>query len=191
MKIVGQLIGFHADQRRFHAIDGGIELVDLHAAQLPAFDDYSMQGRTYRYMTAEPLYPFGFGLSYTKFDYSELQIDQPTLALADSLHVTLTLTNCGESDSAEVAQFYLSDLQASTIVPRHHLIGFERVDLKAGESKTLKFTITPEMMSFYNDDGKLTLEPGEFKLEVGGCSPSQRGQDLGAPKPVTAIFDVK
>ena len=159
--------------------------------QLPAFDDYSMNGRTYRYMTEEPLYPFGFGLSYSRFDYSDLQLDKTTLALGDSLHVRLTLTNCGDSDSAEVAQFYLSDLHASTVVPLHHLIGFERVNLKAGESNMLKFTITPEMMSFYNDDGKLTLEPGEFRLEVGGCSPSKRGQDLGAPKPITAVFEVK
>jgi beta-glucosidase len=160
-------------------------------AQLPAFDDYSMNGRTYRYMTVEPLYPFGFGLSYTQFEYSELQLDKPTLPMGDSLHVSLTLTNRGGSDSAEVAQFYLSDLHASTVVPLHHLIGFERVYLKAGESKTLKFTITPEMMSFYNDDGKLTLEPGQFKLEVGGCSPGARGQALGAPKPVVAMFEVK
>ena len=150
-----------------------------------------MNGRTYRYMTEEPLYPFGFGLSYSRFEYSELQLDKTDLALGDSLNVSLTLTNSGESDSAEVAQFYLSDLQASTIVPLHHLIGFERVTLKAGESRTLKFTLTPEMMSFYNDDGKLTLEPGEFRLEVGGCSPGKRGQDLGAPKPVTAVFEVK
>ena len=159
--------------------------------QLPPFDDYCMNGRTYRYMTEEPLYPFGFGLSYSKFDYSELQLDKSTLPLGDSLNVSLTLTNCGESNSAEVAQFYLSDLHASTVVPVHHLIGFERVMLKAGESKALKFTITPEMMSFYNDDGKLTLEPGQFRLEVGGCSPSKRGQELGAPKPVTAMFEVK
>jgi beta-glucosidase len=159
--------------------------------QLPAFDDYSMNGRTYRYMTEEPLYPFGFGLSYSKFEYSDLQLDKTTLAIGDSLKVSLTLRNSGASDSAEVAQFYLSDLQASTVVPLHHLIGFERVFLKAGESKTLKFTVTPEMMSFFNDDGKLTLEPGQFLLEVGGCSPSKRGQDLGAPKPVTAMFEVK
>jgi beta-glucosidase len=159
--------------------------------QLPAFDDYSMQGRTYRYMTQEPLYPFGFGLSYSQFKYSELQLDKTTVALGDSLHLSLTLTNSGASDSAEVAQFYLSDIHASSIVPLHHLIGFERVHLKAGESKALHFTLTPEKMSFYNDDGKLTLEPGEFKLEVGGCSPSQRGQDLGASKPVTAVFEVK
>jgi len=159
--------------------------------QLPPFDDYSMNGRTYRYMTEEPLYPFGFGLSYSRFDYSELQLDKLTLALGDSLNVSLTLSNCGDSDSAEVAQLYLSDLYASTIVPLHHLICFERVFLKAGESRMLNFTITPQMMSFYNDDGKLTLEPGEFRLEVGGCSPSKRGQELGAPKPVTAVFEVK
>jgi beta-glucosidase len=159
--------------------------------QLPPFDDYSMKERTYRYMTAEPLYPFGFGLSYSKFEYSDLQVDKTTLALGDSLTVGLTLTNSGGSDSAETAQFYLSDLHASTIVPLHHLIGFERVMLKAGECRTMKFTVTSEMMSFINDDGKLTLEPGEFRLEVGGCSPSKRGQELGAPKPVTALFEVK
>jgi beta-glucosidase len=160
-------------------------------AQLPPFDDYNMNGRTYRYMTEEPLYPFGFGLSYSRFDYAELQLEKTELALGDSLNLRLTLTNCGDLDAAEVAQFYLSDLHASMVVPVHYLIGFERVMLKAGESKTLKFTITPEMMSFYNDEGKLTLEPGEFRLEVGGCSPSKRGQELGAPTPVTAIFTAK
>jgi beta-glucosidase len=149
-----------------------------------------MNGRTYRYMTEEPLYPFGFGLSYSKFEFSDLQLDKQTLAIEDSLNISLTLTNNGGSDSAEVAQFYLSDIHASSIVPLHHLVGFERVALKAGDSKTLQFSLTPEMMSFYNDEGKLTLEPGKFKLEVGGCSPSNRGQELGAPKPVTAIFDV-
>ncbi|WP_345324955.1 fibronectin type III-like domain-contianing protein [Candidatus Villigracilis proximus] len=142
-------------------------------------------------MTEEPLYPFGFGLSYTCFEYSDLQLDKKNHTLGDSLNVSLTLRNNGASDSAEVAQFYLTDTQASSIVPLHHLIGFERVTLKAGESRKIKLTITPEMMSFFNDDGKLTLEPGEFRLEVGGCSPSNRGQDLGAPKPVTAIFEIK
>jgi hypothetical protein len=69
-----------------------------------------------------------------------------------SLNVSLTIRNRGDSDSAEVAQFYLSDLRASTIVPFHYLIGFERVNLRVGESKTLKFTITPRMMSFYNEE---------------------------------------
>ena len=133
-----------------------------------------MQGRTYRYMSEEPLYPFGFGLSYSYFEYSDLQLEKTNITLGDSLNISLTVRNSGARTSAEVAQFYLSDLYASTIVPIHHLVGFERVTLKAGESRTLKFTLTPEMMSFYNDDGKLTLEPGEFRLEAGGCSPGKR-----------------
>jgi beta-glucosidase len=159
--------------------------------QLPAFNDYSMKGRTYRYMNDEPLYPFGFGLSYSDFEYSDLKLDQTEVSLGESLNISLIVHNSGGRDSAEVVQFYLSDLHASTLVPLHHLIGFERVTLEAGESRTLKFTFTPEMMSFYNDDGKLTLEPGEFRLEVGGCSPGKRGQDLGAPQPVSAVFEVK
>jgi beta-glucosidase len=159
--------------------------------QLPAFDDYSMQGRTYRYLTEEPLYPFGFGLSYSCFEYSDLRLDQTEPALGDSVDVSVNLHNRGSQDSAEVVQFYLSDLQSSTIVPLHHLVGFERVVLKAGESRTVKLRLTPQMMSFYNEDGKLTLEPGEFRLEVGGCSPGERGQELGAPRPVTALFEVK
>ncbi len=122
--------------------------------QLPAFDDYSMKGRTYRYMTEEPLYPFGFGLSYSRFEYSELQLDKTEIAQGDFLNVSLTVHNTGDRDSAEVVQFYLSDLQSSTIVPLHRLVGFERVVLKAGESHSVKFTLTPEMMSFYNDEGQ-------------------------------------
>jgi beta-glucosidase len=150
-----------------------------------------MQGRTYRYMTEEPLYPFGFGLSHSRFEYSDLQLDAASIAVGDSLDIHLNVTNTGERDSDEVVQFYLSNLQASTVVPLHHLVGFERLRLKAGERRRLTFRLTPEMMSFFNEDGKLTLEPGEFRLEVGGCSPGQRGQDLGAPEPVTAVFEVK
>jgi beta-glucosidase len=130
-------------------------------------------------------------LSYSCFEYSDLQLDRTQIMRGDSLPLSLTLYNSGGRDAAEVVQFYLSDLEALTIVPRHHLVGFERLALKAGESRTVKFTVTPEMMSFYNDDGKLTLEAGEFRLEAGGCSPGQRGQDLGAPRPVSAVFEVK
>jgi len=158
--------------------------------QLPAFDDYSMNGRTYRYITKEPLYPFGFGLSYSRFEYTDLQIDTQSIKAGEDLTVKVTIRNQGDQNAAEVVQFYLSDLKASTIVPLHHLVGFERVMLEAGESRTISFSLTPEMMSFFNDEGELTLEPGEFKLEIGGCSPGKRGQELGAPKPVVAIFEV-
>ena len=90
-----------------------------------------------------------------------------------------------------MAQFYLSDLEASTIVPQQHLVGFERVTLAPGEVRTLQFSLTPAMMSFYDDAGQLTLEPGRFRLQVGGCSPGARGQVLGAPAPLWAEFSVR
>jgi beta-glucosidase len=142
-------------------------------------------------MTEEPLYPFGFGLSYSTFEYMDLNLKKNEIDIGDSLDVSVTVRNTGDRTAPEVAQFYLSDLEASTLVPLHKLVGFERVTLEAGESCTLEFTLTPEMMSFFDDDGKPTLEHGEFRLEVGGCSPGQRGQELGAPIPVTANFTVK
>jgi beta-glucosidase len=96
--------------------------------------------------------------------------------------------NTGECAAAEVVQFYLSDLEASAPVPLQHLVGFERVFLQPGESRTLPFTLTPEMMSFFDEQGELQLEAGAFRLEVGGCSPGKRGLELGAPTPVTAAF---
>ena len=159
--------------------------------QLPPFDDYSMDRRTYRYMREEPLYPFGFGLSYSKFVYQNLNIDNRSINPGDSLHINFELINYGDRPASEIVQFYLSDLEASTTVPLNRLIGFERIDLLAGEKKEVEFLITSEMMSFYDDDGNITLEPGEFRLEIGGCSPGKRGQDLGAPKPVSAIYELK
>ena len=160
-------------------------------AQLPDFNDYSMNNRTYRYMTEEPLFPFGFGLGYSQFEYSNLKLEKEDIPLGESLNVSLTVQNTGDQAAAEVVQFYLQDIHASTIVPLHHLVGFERIVLQAGQRSAVKFKLTPEMMSFYNDEGKLTLEPGDFCLEIGGCSPSERGQQLGAPKPVIEIFKVE
>jgi beta-glucosidase len=158
--------------------------------QLPPFEDYTMAGRTYRYMTVEPLYPFGFGLSYSNFEFANLLLEKSELNAGENLDISLTVTNTGDRTATEVAQCYLSDLEASTTVPLSKLVDFERITLDPGESKTVQFSLTPEMMSFFNDGGKLILEPGDFRLEVGGCSPGKRGQDLGAPAPVTAIFQV-
>jgi beta-glucosidase len=87
-----------------------------------------------------------------------------------------------------VVQYYLSDLQASTEVPLNSLVGFQRVSLKAGESQTVEFIVTPEMMKMVNDAGQQVLEPGDFRLTVGSCSPGQRGIDLGAAQPLSAVF---
>ena len=159
--------------------------------QLPPFEDYSMEGRTYRYMTAEPLYPFGFGLSYSQFEFAELELEKAEVPAGSCLGFSVKVKNSGHRTADEVAQYYLSDLEASTFVPQHHLIGFERVALEPGESCKLHFAITPEMMSFFNDQGRLTLEPGTFRLEVGSCSPGPRGQALGAPASLSAEFRVK
>jgi beta-glucosidase len=159
-------------------------------SQLPAFEDYSMKDRTYRYATWEPLYPFGFGLGYTTFAYSDLKLDQSTLKAGDPLEFSVTLTNTGSQAGEDVVQVYLTDLEASTVVPFHKLVAFQRTALAAGECRELSFTIDAEAMMFINDDGEAVLEPGSFKLVVGSCSPGQRGLELGAPKPVSTNFTV-
>jgi len=158
--------------------------------QLPPFEDYNMVGRTHRYMTQEPLYPFGFGLSYSHFEYSNLVLASTAIKSSENLALRLNVANNGDVAASEVVQFYLSDLQASTTVPVQSLVGFRRVTLKPGENRTIKFSITPEMMMLFDDNGKQVLETGEFRVEIGGCSPGKRGQDLGAPQMVRAIFKV-
>ncbi len=165
-------------------------------ADLPSFDDYNMAadasspGRTYRYSTAEPLFPFGFGLSYSTFHYSHLKLGKKNIAGGETLPANLVLTNTGVLEADEVVQFYLSDLEASVVVPFQQLIGFQRVHLKPGQSKRLRFTVTAEMMMLFDEDGKQKLEPGKFRLTVGGCSPGSRGIALGAPEPVSVVFTV-
>jgi len=160
------------------------------AKQLPPYEEYSMAGRTYRYMATEPLYPFGFGLSYTQFAYSNLSLANQRITEGTLLPIRVTLANTGAVEAEEVAQFYLSDLEASVAVPLHKLVGFQRVRLAPGESRTLQFTVTPAMMALIDEDGRDRLEPGQFRLIVGGCSPGGRGVALGAPEPVSALFTV-
>ena len=159
-------------------------------SQLPPFEDYSMKDRTYRYATWEPLFPFGFGLSYTQFQYSDLGLAQTNLAAGAALPFSLTLANCGSVEAEEVVQVYLSDLEASVTVPMQHLVDFRRVRLAPGESRSLEFVLSADKMMLYDDNGDQQLEPGQFRLTVGGCSPSSRGLALGAPQPVQATFTV-
>ena len=135
--------------------------------QLPPFTDYSMAGRTYRYFKGEPLYPFGFGLSYTKFVYSNLRLDESVKA-GEPVKVTIDVTNAGEREGDDVVQLYLSDVAASAPVPIRTLVGFDRISLRRGEKRTVTFTITPRQMSLIDDSGKRVIEPGEFVIGVGG-----------------------
>ncbi len=158
--------------------------------QLPPYEDYAMAGRTYRYMTAEPLYPFGFGLSYTRFAYGDLTLDSDHIAVGETLGVRCTVSNAGAVEAEEVVQWYLSDLEASVPVPLHKLVGFQRLRLAPGERRSLEFTIRPEMLALVDEEGQRRLEPGQFRITAGGCSPGARGIALGAPEPVAAMFTV-
>jgi beta-glucosidase len=160
-------------------------------AQLPPFEDYSMAGRTYRYAAWEPQYPFGFGLSYTSFEYSELTLEKAAVASGDPLLLKFNVSNTGEREAEEVAQVYLSDLDASVTVPFHKLVGFQRVHLRPGESQKLVFTLMPEAMMLVDENGEAQLEPGEFQVTVGGCSPGEIGPRLGAPTLQVARFFVR
>lgn len=135
--------------------------------QLPPFHDYSMAGRTYRYMTAEPLAPFGYGLSYTNFEYSDLRLSANDLAAGQTLEVSVQLANTGQRDGDEVVQVYLSDLEASAPVPLRQLVGFAKVHLARGERRRVSFTITPRQMALIDLEGKCVLEPGLFAVTVG------------------------
>lgn len=118
----------------------------------------------------EPLYPFGYGLSYASFTYSDISLDRSSMAANGELTATVTLTNTGNRDGAEVVQLYIRDLVASITRPVKELKGFEKVFLKAGESRKVSFKITPELLKFYNYDLQFVCEPGEFDLMIGGNS---------------------
>jgi len=136
--------------------------------QLPPFTDYSMRGRTYRYFKGEPLYPFGYGLSYTKFVYSNLRIEPKSVKAGEPVKVSVEVMNAGEREGDEVVQLYLTDTAASALVPIRALVGFDRVSLRPREKRTVTFTITPRQMSLIDDRGKRVIEPGEFVIAVGG-----------------------
>ncbi len=159
-------------------------------AQLPPFENYDMAGRTYRYSTLEPLYPFGFGLSYARFAYGDLLLARETIHPGEALRFSVTVSNQEGVRADEVVQVYLTDLVASVPVPTCSLAGFQRVRIAPGESRRLEFTLTPDMLTLVDEEGKSRLEPGEFRVMVGGCSPSARGVALGAPEPVSKVFTV-
>jgi beta-glucosidase len=115
----------------------------------------------------EPLYPFGFGLSYTSFDYSNLKISTNKMNSREKLTVSVTVTNSGEYDGKEVVQLYIRDLVGSVTRPVKELKGFQKIDLKKGQMQTVSFEISLEDLKFYNSDLKFIAEPGRFEIFVG------------------------
>jgi len=136
---------------------------------IPDFKNYDMQGRTYRYFTGEPLYPFGYGLSYTTFAYSNLDCNE-TSDTRSLITVTADVKNTGTTDGEEVVQLYISNKTASSIVPIKSLKSFQRVLLKKGEKKTISFSLDPEAFSITNGDAQQIVEPGTYEISVGGSS---------------------
>ena len=142
--------------------------------QIPAFENYDMKGKTYRFFTQEPLYPFGYGLSYTTFKYSNLSIPEKIIA-GDKVTVKVTVTNAGKIAGDEVVELYMTDEKASTSRPIRQLEGFTRVSLKPGENKVVELKLDPRQFSMINNKAKRVIEPGYFTISVGGKQPGFKG----------------
>ncbi len=153
-------------------------------SQLPNFEDYSMKGRTYRYFEGAPLYPFGYGLSYTAFTYSGLSIPATTVTAGEPVTAEVTVTNSGKLAGDEVAQLYLSFPKVPG-APHIALRGFHRIHLEPGASQVVRFELKPRDLSMVTEAGEPIIAEGEYKVSVGGGQPNTSAQVL------TGTFNVK
>jgi beta-glucosidase len=141
--------------------------------QLTPFDDYSMNKRTYRYFAGEPLYPFGYGLSFTTFEYSNSRVSKADVAATDNVTVSVDVTNSGAVAGDEVVQLYLTHPQIQG-EPLRALKGFQRIHLDKGEKKTVLFTLDARALSIVDESGKHRIVPGRVDVWVGGAQPTSR-----------------
>lgn len=158
--------------------------------ELPDFHDYSMKNRTYRYMQNEALYPFGYGLSYTRFEYSGLKIDKSVIGINENIECSVKVKNVGSYESEEVVQLYLRDVEASVEIPRWQLRGIRKIHLKPGEETEVSFTLLPRQMALIDNNGKCILEPGLFEIYIGGSQPDRRSQALTGTAVLKGTFEV-
>lgn len=137
---------------------------------LPPFEDYHMEGRTYRYFRKEPLYPFGHGLSYADIKYSQPETEKKSYTSSETIEVKVTVSNNSSIPANEVVQLYIKDKEASVPVPIKSLKHFRRISFKAGESQQLSFELTKDDFSLFDMDGNKRLEPGAFDIFIDGTS---------------------
>ncbi len=158
---------------------------------LPPFTDYSMEYRTYKYFTGEVLYPFGYGLSYTQFEYDNLSVPK-RVHQGDTIEVSVRVKNTGTISGKEVVQVYLKDIKASFRVPVRSLRSFKKIFLEPGESKEIRFILEPDDLGMYNDQGELVIEPGKFEITAGGGQPGfKEGKQSKYQAYVSSVFRVK
>ena len=148
--------------------------------QLPPFEDYNMKGRTYRYFDGEPLFAFGYGLSYTKFSYHDLIVPSE-IRTGDSTTISVEVQNTGTLPGDEVVEVYVKNVSTAVSVPIHSLQGFRRIHLDAGEKRTVRFTLMPKQLAVINADAKREVDAGDFEIGVGGIQP-------GTKSPTTEII---
>lgn len=146
--------------------------------QLPPFTDYNMKGRTYRYFEGEPLFPFGYGLSYTKFEYRNLSAPTETKA-GDEIKISVEVRNTGKRAGDEIVQLYVKDLTASAPAPLRALQGFKRIHLKPGEKQVVEFVLQPRQLARIDEKNQLVVEPGGFEIALGGGLPGTTAATTG------------
>ncbi|MEJ0083414.1 MAG: fibronectin type III-like domain-contianing protein [Puia sp.] len=142
-------------------------------------------------MPNDPLYPFGYGLSYTKFNYSPISLSMPTISPAQPVTIKLTVTNSGNFDGEETVQLYIRDMVATVTQPVKELKKFQKVYLKKGESKEISFSLTTEDLKYVNSDLKWVYDPGAFKIFAGGNSRDVGVADLTGVEPVKPKLKVQ
>lgn len=144
---------------------------------LPPFDSYDMQGRTYRFLEKEPMYPFGYGLSYTRFEYRPVDLPETFLAGKD-IQFDVSVKNTGKCSGETVVQVYIRDEEASVKVPKHQLVFFKRVMAETGEEKKVTVCIRARDLAVVRQNGTGVLEPGRFKIYIGGSQPDEVSRRL-------------
>ena len=158
---------------------------------LPVFTDYTMEGRTYKFLKEDPLFPFGYGLSYTEFEYGALHLEQEELEAGQPLRGTVRVKNTGTVSGDEVVQIYLKDLEAGTRVPHHKLCGISRVSLEPSEEQEVSFTIDAEQFAVILEDGTRMYEPGSFLVSSGGSQPDACSKKLLGRETVSAVISMR